>query len=270
MNFKSISIAFFTLAVVSVASAQTLFHDDWESYRPGTQDWQFVGGYNFGDFDVNLEAGETYPTVVEGPKDGVTPYSGNQMYDFRGSAIKGGRILRHSLNSKSNVNPIVDLSIRFAVPSSYNVKSTLHFLLRSATFNGNQSGSGVADFDLFNNTFAGFAQQTKPFTLGRNIWNELRVRVDWKAKKTSVFLNWQLLDSRTFVTGQSQPPFLIDGFTFGVLANSNYSNQYPVDQGIPGMFVDDIRVEAVPEMQTWVGLAIGICGVGTWRRKNRA
>ncbi len=267
--FKSI-LAFFTLAVVSVASAQTLFHDDWESYRPGTQDWQFVGGYSFGDFDLNLEAGETYPTVVEGPKDGVTPYSGNQMYDFRGSAINGGRILRHNLNSKSNVNPIVDLSVRFAVPWSYDVKSLVTFGLRTSGFNGGQTASGFADFDLFNNTFKGFSQQATPFALRRGEWNEARIRVDWKAKKTSIFLNWQLLDTLAFSTGQSQPPFTVEGLSIGVIAKADYSTAYPVDTGIPGMLVDDVRVEAVPEPICVSTLVIGILFLAGQRRSRRA
>lgn len=267
--FKSI-LAFFTLAVVSVASAQTLFHDDWESYRPGTQDWQFVGGYNFGDFDVNLEAGETYPTVIEGPKDGVTPYSGNQMYDFRGSSINGGRYLRHSISSKSTDNAIVDMSIRFNVPRSYELKTSLLLGLNTSSFNGGQTASGSANFDLANNTVKGFAIQPKPLVVPRDAWNEFRMRVDWNAKKTSIYLNWQLIDSKSFVTGQTQPPYRVEQLYFGVTAQEDYSNQYPVDIGIPGMLVDDIRVEAVPEVQSWVCLAIGICGVGAWRRKSRA
>jgi uncharacterized protein YbaR (Trm112 family) len=267
MNFKSISITLSALAFASVATAQTLFHDDWESYRPGTQDWQFVGGYNFGDFDVNFEAGETYPTVVEGPKDGVTPYSGNKMYDFRGSAIKGGRILAHSLNSKSTVNPIVDLSIRFAVPSSYSLKTLLYMGLRTQDFFGD-TATGTLTFDMNKNTVKGFAVQAKPLVLARDTWNEVRVRVDWRAKRTSLFLNWQLLDSHKFSTLESQPPFRVEGLFFGVIAQENYSSQYPVDTGIPAMLVDDVRFEAVPEAGTWVGLSFGLSAIFVARRRK--
>lgn len=270
MNTKLVFIYIFAVATISMSTAQTLFHDDWEAYRPGTQDWEFVGNYHYGDFDIDLDAGEQYPTVVEGPKDGVAPYSGKQMYDFRGSAIKGGRYLRHSLSSKSTDNPIVDVSIRFNVPSTYVLKTSLLFGVNTSLFNGAQSAGGSANFDLANNTMKGFAIQPKPLLVPRDAWNEFRMRVDWKAKKTSIFLNWQLVDSKSFVTGQTQPPYGIEQLYFGVTAQENYSNQYPVETGIPGMFVDDVRFQAVPEPLSWCYLAAGMCALHSWRRKRGA
>lgn len=256
------------IAMASSASSQVLFHDDWEQYRAGTQDWQ--ANYGFGPFDINYEAGEVPPTVVEGARDGVAPYSGTKMYDFRASAIKFGRILGHDLNLKSTVNPIVDLSIRFAVPESYNVKTLLYFGLRTSLFNGGKSGSGLAEFDLYNNTFKGFSATAKQFPLSRNEWNEVRIRVDWQEKKTSIFLNWKLLDSLTFSTGQTQPPYTIDGISMGVIANANYLGQYPVEAGIPGMMLDDVRIEAVPEPKTWVISSLGLLAICRRRTRRKA
>ncbi len=268
MKFKSISIAFCTLAVASITNAQTLFHDDWESYRPGTQDWDAL--YSFGDFDIDLDAGERFPTVVEGPKDGVSPYSGNQMYDFRGSAIKGNRNLRHSLNSNSISHPVVDMAFRFAVPKSYNVKTILTFGLHTSLFNGGNSADGIAQIDLFNNTFRRLGAQPQALVVTRDAWNELRVRIDWTSKKTYLYYNWKLMDSRTFVTGQTPPPYKVERFSFGVSTTANYADEYPVDQGIPGMLVDDVTLQAVPEPSSAVGVTLGVSALLLSRRPRRA
>lgn len=256
MNFKSISLALLTLSIASVASAQTLFHDDWESYRPGTQDWDKT--YSWNQLEYMLDAGERLPNVIAGAKDGITPFSGKQMFKLRGSVLNASRTHAVAIpKPRWDDFPVVEMSFRFAIASSYTAKTWLTFGLFGGTFGGNAFANGIVKFDTFKNTFRGVSSGDKALLLPRDTWNEFTSRIDWKTKKITLRLNGLSIDSVSFSFGQSQPPFRIDGAYFQVAPQQSYANQYPIDQGIPGMLLDDITMTAVPECSTLGCMALG-------------
>jgi len=265
MNFRSISIAFCTLAVASVASAQTLFHDDWESYRPGTND--VYGNFSFDLLNFDLEAGETRPNVIAGPKDGLTPFSGNQMFDFRASTLGRGRpAIGWRSGAYGDVYPEVNIGVRFAIPVSYATK--IKFSIEGIAFAHN--GLPVSMGGSFNSVTNEFTGQgvTTAVSLPRGKWNTVLLKIDWKRKFTFTTLNGVLLAKRSFATDPELLRSRVSSVNIGVTPLEIYKDQYPVGDGAPGIFVDDIDVVAVPEPTQLSFVASGLVGTLILRRRR--
>ena len=259
-------LAIVFLACAGISHSQVLWHDSFESYRPGTNDVYGLYHFDFNQFD--LEAGETRPKVITGPKDGVSPYSGSQMFDFRASALGHGRTMDcYVPPSTSDLHPLVTLSIRFAIPTSYSTDMLVKFESSGKNYLGIPVILLGGAFDVTANTFTGLGVSNKPVNMLRSAWNEIKLTLDWNKRRSRTELNGVLVAEKVFSFTQLQKPNLIRDLEITVSPRKLYSDQYAPGDGAPGVLIDDIDIVAVPEVSPLFSVGIGVISV--YLRKKR-
>jgi len=253
-------------ASLAVANAfgQSLFFDDFESYRENSSDYYAAGKFDYDAFEYDFDAGERTPKVV-GPKDGVTPYSGNRMLDFRAANQPKTRTLKLGFDSKSDLNPHIQYSFRFLIPTTYQEDQRIFTYIDSA----NGPGS-YAEFKTIANTFTGFGLANIPVALHRDTWNVATIDVNWPKMQAQFMLNGQVIAVENYGTGHGEPPYLVGPFVFGMVQNTDVSDKYSLQSGAPGMFVDDVSVVLVPEVTPFGALLIGFGAIGLVGRRGKA
>lgn len=184
------------------------------------------------------------------------------MLDFRAANHSGTRRLKLGFDSKSNVHPHIQYSIRFLIPLTYEEDQRIFTYIDSA----NGPGS-YAEFKTKANTFTGFGLADKPVVLKRDTWDIATIDVNWPTMQAQFILNGQVIAVENYDTGHGEPPYLVGPFVLGIVQNTDVSAKYSLQAGAPGMFVDDLRVVAVPEPLGPAALMTGMAIITLRRRR---
>lgn len=259
MNFRytNLFLAALLCGVGAIARAQLPFFENFDAMRADSYDWNSQGRLLAGEFDYGDDEA---PPKVRGPRDGVTPYSGNRMFEMRASVYKDRiRTMRPHIDSIfTNIGPSIELSLRFFVPSSYTSSNTIIFGI-----DGLEIATGRYEFNLESNVFhyrdytEYNAHQTFAFPIARDAWNSFQIRLSGADRKVRTFVNGTALTTRAF-TSFFGGPYTIGPMYFGVVPLQNTSGQHTAFEGAPGYFVDDVKVAVVPEPLTLMGVLAGL------------
>lgn len=248
-----------TLAVVATsANALVLFQNGFEKVSNDGFFKNMDDGFGqdrFGVFDIT-NAMRYKPAV-----NGIVPPQGTKMVEWNPPAVPGGIAFYHgSLGSElykvRGQHRFMQASIKFWVGSGDldDKELTLAPNLLSNTYSAAVNlKTGVW------HTLSGGANQDRSGTtnLSRNAWNTLSMTHDFVDLKMDVRIN----GTQLAFTNSGQAPTSAKYFSNLVVTLTqltDVSSIYPVDQGGPVMYLDDYRVDAVPEPSTTILLFGGI------------
>lgn len=250
----------------NLAHAQLPYFENFDAMRADSFDWASQERLIWSEFEYGPDES---PSRIRGPRDGVTPFSGNRMFEMRSSVYKGRertmQIPTSGFNSGSN--PSVELSLKFYVPSAYASSNKIIFEARGS---GMRTGRFIFDLSTSTFQFRSFAiddhSKSFAFTVPRDRWNTIRIRTSWADDQIrSSFNEVPLL----------QVPFEEDGAAklnfvrFGVDPLQSTLDQYAPLDGAPGYFVDDVRLGAVPEPSSACVIIAGVAVSAACTRRRR-
>lgn len=250
----------------NLAHAQLPYFENFDAMRADSFDWASQERLIWSEFEYGPDES---PSRVRGPRDGVTPFSGNRMFEMRSSVYKGReRTMQIFVNSIfSGTGAGVEMSLRFYVPSSY--ASTNKILFEAL---GSGIRTGRFSFNLETNTcdFKSYAvnNQSKSFgfVVPRDQWNVIRIRTTWADDTIRSYFNGVPLVQALFeeeMFGQLGP------LRFGVDPLQNTSGTYAPMTGAPGYFVDDVKVTLVPEPSSACVIIAGVAVSAACKRRRR-
>lgn len=152
----------------NLAHAQLPYFENFDAMRADSFDWASQERLISSEFEYGLDES---PSRVRGPRDGVTPFSGNRMFEMRSSVYKGRtRTMRPHIDTvQSSIGAAIELSLKFCVPFAYGNGNKITFEIRGQDFS-----SGRFEFNVQTNEFhyedytVYKAHQTFGFTVARN------------------------------------------------------------------------------------------------------
>jgi hypothetical protein len=231
--------------MTSVASAQTLLNDGFDSYGNGNVNGQ--GGWFTSNTSFN---------VINGGGSLPTPTSGTKMLASNGLNTNAGNFIQPAWNARTSGNDILIVEADLYIPSTDTSGRSLNCGISGNTGNmlcdigyttsGNQ-------FFIFS-TVSGFGATVSG---SRNAWHHLKFQLDFNAKTTDLFVDSGLLGTVAF------------GPTEGI--NSIFLNSVS-GATPPEAYWDSFKASAVstvPEPTSLGAIALGF-GVFVVRRRKSA
>lgn len=268
MNFRytNLFLAALLCGAGEIARAQLPFFENFDAMRADSYDWNSQGRLLAGEFDYGDDEA---PPRVRGARDGVTPYSGNRMFEMRASVYKDRiRTMRLHVDSIHRASsPGIEFTLNFYVPSSY---ANVNTLIMDTPGQGVRTGSlffNLADnkFDYMSGTIQKHDKSFN-FSVPKDQWNKLRIRITWADSMLRSYFNDAPLVSTPIETDMFG---FLGGPRFGVIPQQNTSSSFSPFGGAPGYFVDDITLVSVPEPSCLGAFVIMIgCLIGKrgWRK----
>ena len=240
MNIKSIT-AIAAILVTTAARAQVIFQDSFEYTDPDPYYMYNRGGWQYDAASIRYEEGEG-PSFPVGPTEGIQPKTGNKMFDFRAStfALQEREIFRQK--SSTLKPPVTECSVAFCYRTNVTAPQKLEF--RVAAGDRNLTTTIDASKSIF--TLSGLQQQrTGSFLLAVGRWYTFRYRIDWQGSRISCFIDSTQVITAPVSYSQTYP--YVNLFTLSTVPLTYTGTTYTVIEGAPCAFIDDYKIEGVPE-----------------------
>lgn len=236
---KLILLSLFSLFAIA-SNAQTFF-DGFESYKADSADYLYPKGP--WTIDTTFWPYPHPAPMVRSTTRGVVPYEGDKMLEIR--SVSNGDLA--GIFSPAGPYP--------QVPS---VEYSLRFCVASKDFLGQRFGASLPNFESHTHSVSfdwlhqrvvtsGTGGGDRLFALGLPFdqWIKYSVRIDFKAFTLSYLVNDKILDSRSLnqvTIGKGASSWIL-----GSRIDSDVTDRYPQNAGAPGVFVDAVRIQVVPE-----------------------
>ncbi|MBI1333462.1 MAG: PEP-CTERM sorting domain-containing protein [Armatimonadetes bacterium] len=230
------------LGLSSLASAQTLLHDGFDSYSFSTVDGQ--GGW--------FTSSPTSFFVVPQGGDNPPATSGTQMLASNGLNTTVGNFIQPAWNARDPFKNMLIAETDLYVRSDDTSGRSLNFGIVS------DAGQTLADIGYACNGDAFFVySQTEGYGQGpsgsRNAWHHFMIKLDFDAKSTQYFVDDALIGSGSFHSDE-----VINSVKFNSV----------IGTAAPDAYWDSVNIKAVPEPASI--FAVGWGGLLLLRRRKRS
>ena len=247
---RKLQFLFIALGLAQVGLTQTLFYDDFEDREYGFFQAQGPEWYGFTYPDDVFPY--PFPKVV-GATTEASPYSGNKMYEVRGSSTTSAHVVFSNF----------DGSVRQDFGSEFSVKVWLSPIIvpgQALYVALNYFEGGSAGFQLNKSTNSGLTFGVEATTLSTpnlrlGAWNDLRLRTNRLTNDVEFRLNGSLIFSSKRKLGDMKS--ILTYAEIGLSQNEDVTNMYDRATGTPGIYVDNYHTYAVPEPCALVCVALG-------------
>ena len=253
-------------------SAVVLFQNGFEAGSPGDFFVNSAEGYSQSRF------GETRANYIKyrGSINGVVPSEGARMLEWTSPALPGGWQFYHTrlgteLYMVRGQHRFMQASIKFWVGSGDldDKELTLDPLMHSTAIYRTKVRLKSGDWRTETSDNGAF-NRSGTTNLHRSGWNTLRMTHDFELSRMNVSLNDTTMAETPSAFGGGYNDKYFERMTVTLAQLSDVSSICPVDQGGPVMYLDDYRVDAVPEPGSILSLATLCFGLRLTTRRPKA